>query len=596
MKRLIFVLGVLFIIICSGVLPAAAARDKGEDGLSTRVVDRDHDGYSSSNDCNDRDASIHPGAKDLCGVADMNCDNVIDACPVTDTDGDGVADSIDRCPGTPAGTVVDAIGCEVVVAPVDTDGDGITDSIDLCPGTPAGTVVNASGCTVIVPPVDPPYTDNHYSDPNCVNCHETQAGQVHASVHYQWNGPATKMIGGNNEQGKATGAMNTYCGNIAGNWEGCAACHIGKGMQITQIPTPEALADINCLRCHAAPGEKPTRATCLTCHAKAGGGDALKRGDLALATGNTADRNYDVHMSTSGGNLDCESCHAWLEHKVAGKGSDLRPTDLDVVVTCTNCHASQPHSDSVQNRHTAAVACQSCHIPIYGKNASDSAATEATEYFRTWKGSDAAAPPFHPIHDVANNLVPVYRFWDGDSENYNLGEVPPYDSAKGTYNTSIPQGYLGDGKSKLYPFKYKTVEQPAIVGSHQLIAVDTKVFFATGNAVEGIRSGLVNMKFSADTPYEWVIADTYQSLNHQVSPKGQALQCADCHLNKGRMDLQGELGYAPSRPKSTCATACHSSSKASEWRFGDWVDFTDRHNKHINEKGATCSDCHNFSR
>ncbi|MCP4302700.1 MAG: OmpA family protein [Gammaproteobacteria bacterium] len=58
-----------------------------------------------------------------------------------DSDGDGVADGMDRCPGTPAGTRVDAYGCEL-----DSDGDGVKDSKDKCPGTPKGVSVNADGC------------------------------------------------------------------------------------------------------------------------------------------------------------------------------------------------------------------------------------------------------------------------------------------------------------------------------------------------------------------------------------------------------------------------------------------------------------------
>lgn len=58
-----------------------------------------------------------------------------------DSDGDGVADGIDRCPNTPAGTPVDSYGCER-----DSDGDGVKDSMDKCPGTPRGASVNADGC------------------------------------------------------------------------------------------------------------------------------------------------------------------------------------------------------------------------------------------------------------------------------------------------------------------------------------------------------------------------------------------------------------------------------------------------------------------
>lgn len=45
-----------------------------------------------------------------------------------DTDGDGVADYLDKCPNTPAGAKVDGAGCEL-----DTDGDGVPDWKDKCP-------------------------------------------------------------------------------------------------------------------------------------------------------------------------------------------------------------------------------------------------------------------------------------------------------------------------------------------------------------------------------------------------------------------------------------------------------------------------------
>jgi outer membrane protein OmpA-like peptidoglycan-associated protein len=58
-----------------------------------------------------------------------------------DSDGDGVVDALDKCPGTPAGRKVNADGCEL-----DSDGDGVVDALDKCPGTPAGRKVNADGC------------------------------------------------------------------------------------------------------------------------------------------------------------------------------------------------------------------------------------------------------------------------------------------------------------------------------------------------------------------------------------------------------------------------------------------------------------------
>lgn len=50
-----------------------------------------------------------------------------------DSDGDGVVDTADKCPGTVAGAKVNAQGCEL-----DSDADGVVDRLDECPGSPAG--------------------------------------------------------------------------------------------------------------------------------------------------------------------------------------------------------------------------------------------------------------------------------------------------------------------------------------------------------------------------------------------------------------------------------------------------------------------------
>ncbi|MBN8759051.1 MAG: hypothetical protein BGO61_10930 [Thiobacillus sp. 65-69] len=64
-------------------------------------------------------------------------------CKPTDSDGDGVYDDRDKCPGTPAGRKVNADGCEI-----DSDGDGIVDGADACPDVPAKT---ANGCPAPAP-------------------------------------------------------------------------------------------------------------------------------------------------------------------------------------------------------------------------------------------------------------------------------------------------------------------------------------------------------------------------------------------------------------------------------------------------------------
>lgn len=63
-----------------------------------------------------------------------------------DTDGDGVADYLDKCPNTPKGAKVDGGGCEL-----DTDGDGIPDWKDKCPTEKGSAELN--GCPEPISPV-----------------------------------------------------------------------------------------------------------------------------------------------------------------------------------------------------------------------------------------------------------------------------------------------------------------------------------------------------------------------------------------------------------------------------------------------------------
>ncbi|OOZ38477.1 hypothetical protein BOW53_15460 [Solemya pervernicosa gill symbiont] len=120
------------------------------------VLDSDGDGVLDDKDrCPDTpkgvavDAVGCPLDSDGDGVVDMHdkCPNTprgvkvdTSGCPL-DSDGDGVYDYMDKCPGTPAGAAVDGKGC-----PLDSDGDGVYDYMDKCPGTPKGAKVDSDGC------------------------------------------------------------------------------------------------------------------------------------------------------------------------------------------------------------------------------------------------------------------------------------------------------------------------------------------------------------------------------------------------------------------------------------------------------------------
>lgn len=458
----------------------------------------------------------------------------------------------------------------------------------------------------------------------CLECHETEAQEMHGSVHYQWEGDALFMVDGPARQGKNAGAVNSYCINITGNWNGCSTCHVGRGALPTPDMTRAQLKNIDCLICHQQEYKRvkkngvyvpdtanmsitmdeavrtvhePNRATCVQCHAKGGGGDNFKRGDLALAHANTADKSFDVHMATTGANLVCQDCHATDNHLMAGRGSDLRVTENLAEIGCSTaeCHtsmASGGHDSATIDRHVARVACQTCHIPLYARNAADTQATEATEVYRTWlEGHKTASGAIHPANLMANDLTPVYRFWNGTSDAYNLGDPAKIDPATGRYPTSRPIGGINNRKSKLFPFKYKIAEQPLATDLGLLIAVDTSVFFATGDAVAATEQGLVNMGYSGAERYSWVETDTFQLLTHEVAPSDDALSCGECHGSTARMNLP-KLGYRLKGPESTVCTQCHGREDEEEEGSGyRWI-----HDEHVRSKHFDCSWCHNFSR
>lgn len=69
------------------------------------------------------------------------------AAPPLDTDGDGVPNTLDKCPNTRKGLKVDKFGC-----PTDSDFDGVPEAQDLCPDTPMGVPVDKNGCPAAAKP------------------------------------------------------------------------------------------------------------------------------------------------------------------------------------------------------------------------------------------------------------------------------------------------------------------------------------------------------------------------------------------------------------------------------------------------------------
>jgi hypothetical protein len=492
--------------------------------------------------------------------------------------------------------------------------------------TPIATITATVTRTPTKSPASPTPTVNSnphasitsYDGPQtCINCHASEAQSMLGSEHMKWNGKWKEV--------------NTYCTAPEPADFACRSCHVSTGKV-----TNQTVNDIDCLICHndtykralgpqsndvtvtdwtgasktyhfpiktngdyqfqprydlmpagttmlslAQNVKLPSKTTCLNCHAKAGGGDGVKRGDLYMnLASSTLTANEDVHMSPTRGNMTCQKCHVPSNHLIPGKGIDLRVSEGGTV-TCQQCHNTAPHTVTTSmNTHANRVACQTCHIPKFGKNT-------ATEMSRNW-----TVPKWNPSgcngqgawigEEVkASNVTPTYKFWNGQSDIYNFGET--IQATNGVFNMAQALGTIQDGK--LYPMKVHTSVQPWDNNSQRMVQYDVLWQFMTGKYEEAAARGQSFMGLSG--AYTWVNTSADQLITHGVEPKANALKCAACHETRTQMDLR-TLGFVLKGPQSQVCTQCHGSESN--------PGFYSVHQKHVTEKKVDCSLCHSFTR
>ncbi|WP_197084192.1 hypothetical protein [Desulfovibrio sp. TomC] len=468
----------------------------------------------------------------------------------------------------------------------------------------------------------------------CLVCHQTQAATMGASAHYRWRGDAGGMSNLTGDVGKL-GGMNDFCIFPDFNWlakftnldgkpvdGGCAACHagLGKKLDATELATP-TLTNIDCLICHsksykrtvdatngtahfvfdtatmnlsarqaAADLSRPGRDACLRCHVSSGGGNNFKRGDIEPILADPP-RTHDVHMSAAGANRVCVDCHKTTNHRIAGRGIDLREVDNPTqTVSCTmsGCHAASPHADAKLNTHTAKVACQTCHIPRFAKSS-------PTDMFRDYSNAAQvnAKRLYEPWIDFKSDQTPTYRWSNGKSTFYVFGQ-PIQVQSDGYVLMAGPNGDINDTAAKILPFKHHVAKQPLDPATNRLLPLKMGVLFQTGNIDQAIIQGAAAIGW----PYSgYTFADTerFLGLYHGVAPKEQALTCAVCHVSSGQGPLDfNALGYARKYADlHVLCTQCHE-DKSSEWSASQL--FTAVHKKHVQDKRYDCSRCHNFTR
>jgi hypothetical protein len=504
---------------------------------------------------------------------------------------------------------------------------------------------------------------NSYNGPaTCIACHSAAGTQVLNSMHGSWIGPTPNVTNIAGDSGKWR-QTNNYCTDPQQADYACMKCHVSlvapldaQG-KVDMSKTKLTAADMDCLQCHQAkyfasfnppsssaenfiscvdssthtylrplaeadgklhkvmrldlaPGEtalslartvtRPNNVTCVSkCHAAAGGGDGIKRGDISSAMVNPS-TTVDVHLSSAGvAKLTCTSCHAGTNHQIPGRGNDMRGEDTGAVIKkCVDCHVGMDsgtgHASlgkrTEPDRHVARVDCTGCHIDSYGKGVSTEMSRDWTA--PVWSAAGCEGQGAYVGTSVkASNVVPEYRFWNKTSWVYDRNGTTGLttDLIDGGLAMSYPIGDINNGK--LYPFKVHTSKNP-IDSSSGKTNFDVLKMFQTGCFDQAAVSGLSYIGESG--AYTWQTNKAFQLITHGVAPATTASNCDKCHGNSrtnlnltvdSKMD---KLGY---RLKDTAAKICGQCHSPKTPRTHESM------HGHLNKgSGIDCYFCHTFTR
>ncbi len=439
--------------------------------------------------------------------------------------------------------------------------------------------VNASAGTDHSKFIKGPFKEGPEVTKTCLECHEKQATDFMKTSHWTWKGPTKGFVRGYEkskvEYGK-TNMFNGFCVNVEGgpnqlNRGHCAECHPGYFWKDDKFDFTDK-TKVDCLICHAQKGDYaredheisdftdldaaaksvalPTIKNCGSCHFAGGGDDGVKHGSLDRAM-NTADKSLDVHMaSTEKGGLGftCQACHITKEHKISGASTQL--ATYEGRVNCEDCHKPKElHKKSpnglIIDAHLNTVACQTCHIPAFGKGK-----PTLLSWDYSVVGKHLKLPPSEGKSAIddgrgsyvwAKNVLPAYRWYDGTVNRYMKG-----DKVKNLSKTVVmesPFGSVKQKEAKIYPFKVYFGNQP----------VDTEfLYLLTFNNFKGLwehkdwNRALADGPKGSGLPYsgkhKFIKTVSYIVQTHEVAPKKDALTCGDCHLGGKRMDWKA-LGY-----------------------------------------------------
>ena len=292
---------------------------------------------------------------------------------------------------------------------------------------------------------------------------------------------------------------------------------------------------------------EPSRSNCGSCHFFGGGGDRVKHGDLDSSMIDP-DRDYDVHMGSPGADMSCQDCHVQDGHTIRGNSlvvSPGHPNSLE----CTDCHEDKPHDQSRINAHTDRVACQTCHIPTFAKGL-------PTKIYWNWSSAGEDREPETdrfglPTYQTGKgsfvwdrDIVPHYAWYNGTGGAYAIGDRI---KRRGITALNWPEGSRKDRDAKIYPFKIMRGIQPYDSYLNHKYLIVPKLYgdggyWETYDWDRAARLGMESVGLDYSGEMAWTETVMYWKINHMVVPAENALDCLDCHGDRGRLEWR-VLGY-----------------------------------------------------
>lgn len=399
----------------------------------------------------------------------------------------------------------------------------------------------------------------------CLECHNRIASEVLGSSHWTWK--RNRTVNGRQLMYGKKDSLAAFAIDVTSNPTRCLRCHISSAPD-SGIIEQGAEADVDCLVCHDTTGRyvknregekleqadfeviarnvgRPVPKNCITCHFADYGLTEYSRPDAREKRIKNPSRG-DIHMSGDAASFGCQQCHIRNSgHPFTGTGP-YRPVETIEGQGCAACHTESPHRIDSLNRHTATVACRTCHIPEYG-------GIIPAMVSWNWLLTGKISPIMQSISGSATFLQdssgftsskmirPIYLWDDGGDRVYTRGQriLPQELTYLQRPNERSPKSKIAPFRimygTQLYDGKYRYLISP-------LLSTEGAELFPGSDWDTIAREGMKTIVLPYSGEYGFTPTASLRRLNHGVVPAGEALDCTDCHGRGRRLDWQA-LGY-----------------------------------------------------